>query len=89
VRGAATVAGSGGAVARVAVVADDLDCGYERAGGAAAGARAGLGPSELVREAAGGGVPDRLCDVVGGNEVDRGAVAVRLVAGSEAQRRGG
>jgi hypothetical protein len=34
-----------------------------------------------VREASGGRVPQGLCDPVGGDEVDGGAVAVGVVAG--------
>ena len=84
--GAGAGAGAGRAVAGVAVVADELDRGHERAGGAGAGARAAGRPAEVVGEASGGGVPDGLGGAVGGDEVDGGAVAVGLGGRSRGRR---
>src|SRR4051794_14156170 len=74
-------AGTRRAVAGVAVVADELDRARERADGAAAGGGTLRGPAEVVGEGAGRLVPGGLVDGFGGHEVERGAVAVRLVAG--------
>src|SRR5215210_7222248 len=79
--GASAGAGARGAVAGVAVVADELDRGREAAGGPRPRAPAGWGPAEVARERSGGGVPDGLGGAVGGDEVDGGAVAVGVVAG--------
>ena len=38
-------------------------------------------PAEIVGEAAGRGVPGRLVEAVGGDQVEGGAVAVGVVAG--------
>src|SRR3954463_10883240 len=78
------------AVARGAVVADELDGRLERAGGAGgpacaggADARAAAGgrPAELAREASGACVPVALRRAERGHEIHGGAVAVRVVAG--------
>src|SRR4051794_34526553 len=69
------------AVARVAVVADELDGRLERAGGADARAAAGGRPSELARKASGACVPVALRRAERGHEIHGGAVAVRVVAG--------
>src|SRR4051794_41814303 len=69
------------AVARVAVVADELDGRLERAGGADARAAAGGRPAELAREASGACVPVALRRAERGHEIHGGAVAVRVGAG--------
>src|SRR3954453_6407786 len=69
------------AMARVAVVADELDGWLERAGGADARAAAGRRPAELAREASGACVPVALSRAERGHEIHGGAVAVGVVAG--------
>src|SRR4051812_49734289 len=68
-------------VARVAVVADELDGRLERAGGADARAAAGGRPAEVARKASGACVPVALRRAERGHEIHGGAVAVRVVAG--------
>src|SRR3954451_8588002 len=68
-------------VARVAVVADELDGRLERAGGADARAAAGRRPAELARKASGACVPVALGRADRGHEIHGGAVAVGVVAG--------
>src|SRR3954454_1113223 len=74
-------AGARRAVARIAVIADELDRGYERAGRPDAGYAADSPPAEVARQGACGGVPRGLVDGFGGDEVQRRAVAVGVVAG--------
>src|SRR3954471_7920227 len=69
------------AVARVAVVADELDGRLERTGGADARAAAGRRPAELARKASGACVPVALRRTDRGDEIHGGAVSVRVVAG--------
>ena len=74
-------AGPWRAVSGVAVVADELDGGHERAVRAGAGRRARRCPAEVAGQGACGRVPGGLVDGLGGDEVEGGAVAVGVVAG--------
>src|SRR4051794_9100241 len=78
-RGAVSRARPWRAVARVAVVADPLDRRPKRACGPGAGGAAARGPSELSGEAASRAIPVVLGRGDRGHEIDRRAVAVRVM----------
>src|SRR3954471_94577 len=64
---------------RVAFVADEVDCGDQRADGTNAGGSTRFGPAEVVGKRAGGSLPGALVGGFGRDEVERGSVAVSVV----------